>query len=102
LSLKLFLLYLKEKFTFLDEIYIPELISLITNNSSPIVFIVSWIVWLIILNGSKLETSKVLVFGLLYPGVLLWGYLIWRDYQDWLDQMDILSFIQEEEEEEIG
>lgn len=100
MSLKLFFQYLKEKLFFVDEIYAPELIDIIKSYSSPIVFLVSWVVWGIFLSRLSLDRNISLILFVQYPILIIAGYMVWRDYLDWLDQKTIVSIREIEEPEE--
>lgn len=99
MSLKLFLQYLREKLLYVDEVYAPELIEIIKAYSSPIVFLVGWIVWGIVLTWTSLNPNMKLILWLQYPLLIILCYLVWRDFLDWLDQKAVDAFIKECEED---
>jgi len=101
---KLFFKYLMEKLRIVDEIYLTEFASLINENIRLIGWVCGWIAWAIIgyqiLNPIPLQASPELVLfycvGIwFYPLITVSGYLVWRDYRDWLDELT------ESEREEI-
>lgn len=92
--LKLFFRYLKEKWITFDEVYLSEFARLIDENIRIIGWFCGWVAWFVIcfqlIDPRISEKNSIIfsyVFGWAYPIVTLGVYKIWRDYQDWLNDL---------------